>query len=422
MTHCSALSRRLGALLLVLLLACSSDDTPSRSSSEPAVAPIQLGLLVPASGSWARGLSWHRAAQMAVDEINASGGVLGHPLSLSVLDTETVSAVAVEGARRLVGEGVVAVIGPGTSSATIEVAQQVLIPAGIPMITPSATSPVVAGIEDSGLVWRTVASDEFQGRLAADWAFDQGHRIASILHIDNAYGIGLAEAFAGQFESLGAQVLGTVPYPDLSANDIVTHDYAFDVLPALAGVPDLIYLISYETDGAKISVAMDRFVDFRSRPSILGCDANTSQTFIDNAAPEVIAGMVGTVAAPAADHAPYQDFQERFTGRYYFSPAAYDESTYDAVYLIALAILEAGSAEPRQIADHIASVASGGTSVSAAQLDLARSLLAEGGDIDYTGASGEVDFDERGDILSGTYQIQQVVRGSFSVTETVTFP
>ena len=67
-------------------------------------------------------------------------------------------------------------------------------------------------------------------------------------------------------------------------------------------------------------------------------------------------------------------------------------------------------------------VSSGGTRVSPSDLARARSLLATGGDIDYSGASGSVDFDDHGDLLSGTYRIWQVRDGAFTTLQTVDFP
>ena len=72
-------SAKTRTLLLSLLLGigCSGVGGDSSTSPDADVEPIRIGLLVPVTGSWARGLSWNQAAQLAIDEINESGGVLG---------------------------------------------------------------------------------------------------------------------------------------------------------------------------------------------------------------------------------------------------------------------------------------------------------------------------------------------------------
>jgi len=146
---------------------------------------------------------------MAIDEINAQGGVLDRSFELLVADTETVPSIAVEGARALVEDGAVAVIGAGASSSSIMAAEQVLIPAGVLLISPSSTSPAIA-------------------------------------------------------------------YPELSSNQIDAFDYSGVVERAFGEQPDLIYLITYDQDGAKITVAATNHVTDDYIPTFLGCDGNTS--------------------------------------------------------------------------------------------------------------------------------------------------
>ncbi|MEE3261710.1 MAG: hypothetical protein VX255_05055 [Candidatus Latescibacterota bacterium] len=181
------------------------------------------------------------------------------------------------------------------------------------------------------------------------------------------------------------------------------------------------YLITYDQDGAKITVAATNHVTDDYIPTFLGCDGNASQAFLDNSAPGITEGMVGTVPIAPEDHVDYLAFVAR-VARYGIEPETFSESTYDAVYLLALATLHAQSVEPTRIAASMQTVSVGGTPVTAAQFSLARNLLRTGEDIDYTGAAGSLDFDDVGDILSGTYRIWRVEGGSFSVIQTTAFP
>jgi ABC-type branched-subunit amino acid transport system substrate-binding protein len=417
-------SAKTRTLLLSLLLGigCSGVGGDSSTSPDADVEPIRIGLLVPVTGSWARGLSWNQAAQLAIDEINESGGVLGRPLELLIANTETVRAIAVEGARQLVEDGVVVIIGPGTSSATIDVAQQVTIPAGIPLITPSATSPLISELDDAGLVWRTAASDVFQGRVAAQWAFSNGHQTAGILYVDNAYGSGLSDAFAASFEQLGGTVTASIAYADLSQNEIASHDYSLDVSRVFAGAPQLIYLITYESDGAKITIAASQRLP--DHPvTFFACDAIASSSFLENSAPEVTERMLGAIPFPRIDSEAYRHFNDLFRATFDAAPPeSYGDATYDAVYLAALALQQAGAVDASLLTANLPSVSVGGTQVVPGKFAEARDLIASGTDIDYEGAGGEVDFDENGDIMSGTYLIWKVENGSLVDVETTSFP
>ena len=409
-------------LAVIVCAGCGGDDDGDINGPQNEAESIRIGLLVPMSGSWVKGPAWRQAARMAIDEINDQGGVLGRPFELLVADTESVPTIAVEGARTLVDEGAIAIIGAGASSSSIQVSEQVLIPRGILLISPSSTSPAIRDLDDDDLVWRTVASDEFQGQLAARWAYDNGHRTTAIIYVDNAYGVGLSAAFTQGFEGFGGTVVESLGYPELSSAQIDAFDYSGVVERALVHQPDLVYLITYDQDGAKITVSASGYLSDDYRPTFLGRDGNTSQDFVDNSEPTVIEGMIGTLPIAPEGSPDYRAFVTRYVNRFGIEPESFSESTYDAIYLLALAILRAESVAPSQIAANLQAVSVGGTPIRPTEFASGRDLLSAGIEIDYNGAAGPLDFDERGDILSGTYRIWRVENGSFTVIETTVFP
>jgi len=409
------------AALGTVVVACGDDNKKTASGPAPAENAIRIGLLLPMSGPWAKGPAWRSAADMAVDEINAAGGVLDRPLELLVVDTQTVPEVAAVEAQRLIEEQVVAIVGAAASSSTILTANLATIPNDMLLISPASTSPAITTLDDKGLVWRTVTSDIFQGRLAAQWAYDEGARTVGILYVDNAYGQGLSAAFTSEFERLGGAVKNPVRYPELSGEGIADFSYESRVDSVFSGNPDLVYLITYDQDGAKITVSVASHITDVYRPIFLGCDGNQSQSFIDNASPSVVEGMVGTSIAPE-ESANYQIFAERYSQLYGVAPENYSESTYDAIYLIALATAQAQSTNSRMIADQLQAVSALGTPVSYRDYAAALSLLAAGEDIDYVGASGSADLDANGDAVNGTYRIWRVENSEFTTLETRSFP
>lgn len=200
------LRRRHGsALLAVLLLACSTGDQP-----------IRIGLAGPFSD--AVGAPMKRAAELAIAEINANGGIAGRPVELVARDDfgEPDSAIGV--AAELVGAGVTVVIGhvySGTTLATAPVYNQ----AGVTQISPSSSSPRVSDAGD--YTFRVCPSDLQQGAALARFAAERlGLRRGTVFYLNDDYGRGLRATFASEFSRLGGKLDEVVPYlgdaPDLS--------------------------------------------------------------------------------------------------------------------------------------------------------------------------------------------------------------
>ncbi|MFT5090438.1 MAG: branched-chain amino acid transport system substrate-binding protein, partial [Planctomycetota bacterium] len=229
------------SMLLTSLGACGSDDK-STNTADNGAEPIKIGLLTTLTGALARqGQTYRATTEMARDEINEAGGVLGRPIELVIADTQTDPTAAVVAAQRLVDQGVVAIAGPVISSSTLEVAASVAIPQQVPIIANAATSPAISSIDDGGMVWRTALSDAFKGSIVARFAFEQGRRRAAVLHVDNSFGHGMAGEFSAAFTALGGEVIVRTYYPELSADEIRDFDYRPIVEEVLSDKPDLLY-------------------------------------------------------------------------------------------------------------------------------------------------------------------------------------
>ena len=133
---------------------------------------------------------------MAVQHVNAAGGVFGQPVQFVVGDSTLDPEKAVAVARRLVEEeGVHAIVGPTSSANALAVAERVTGPAGIPTVSPSATSPALALVNDGDFFFRTTLSDGAQGPVLARVAREQGFDNVGVLYRNDAYGTGLFESF-----------------------------------------------------------------------------------------------------------------------------------------------------------------------------------------------------------------------------------
>ena len=180
-------------LLLGLVVACGG------SSQSPDAAPaLKIGLLLDFSaGPTEKARDRERAFDLAVQHVNAAGGVLGRPAETVARDSTRDSAVAVEEARRMIeDDGVHALVGPNSSANSLLVVEEVAGPAGIPVISPSATSPLLTGAADSDFFFRTALSDSAQGPVLAQVTRDRGFTNVGLVYRDDAWGRGLFESFA----------------------------------------------------------------------------------------------------------------------------------------------------------------------------------------------------------------------------------
>ncbi len=392
-----------------LLFSCGTDvDEAEYTPSEDS---IKLGMILPTTGALASfGLTGKNSAQLAIKEINEAGGVNGKLLDLLIKDSQLDGPTGAAAAKALSEAGAVAIIGAAASSVTLYTALNQTIADGMPIISPSSTSPVISTLDDNNTVWRTIASDAFQGVILANLIFEDGVNSVSGIYREDAYGSGLWEAFKTTYEELGGTIMADVPYPDDKEIDFgseVTALYA-------NGNPGAVVLISFFTDGANIT--RDLASAGRSSTQLYGVDGNFGAALLTNGAPQILLGMKGTAPVPPASTTNYQTFFNGFTNTFGFSPDVFGESSYDAVYLAALAMAQAGESSKSAIIANLQSVSIADSAnpvvINPGEFSIALTMIAADEDIDYNGASGAIDFDDNGDVTSGTYIIWEVVNNN----------
>jgi branched-chain amino acid transport system substrate-binding protein len=216
--------------------------------SFPAMAaePIKIGTIFAKTGIAAvQNASYIEMVELAVEELNSQGGVLGHPVELIVLDNKSTPIGSTLAAKEAVKLQVTAVIGSGLSSHSLAVAP-ILQQEGIPMITPVSTNPKVTHI--GNYIFRVCFIDSFQGAAMAKFAYaDLGARTAVVLrNIDEVYCITLGEYFINAFKRIGGKVLLDGSYRGKAV------DFS-DLLKETAKLaPDAIYVPGYTRDSGLI--------------------------------------------------------------------------------------------------------------------------------------------------------------------------
>ena len=401
--------RVIASLLVAVASACDPSLAPSPPAPDPAF--IHIGLLNPFSGrEAARALDFQNAARLAVMEINQAGGVNGKLLDVIPRDSKTAepdgSATSIDAVNALADDGVVAIVGPDTSSLVLAI-EPTLIARQVPLISPTASAAKITHEADQDLIWRTCASDDLQGAvLAARMRRDQIQTVA-IVHRDDEYGTGLAATIAAEFQAAGGQVLSNVAYVSGKLTD-----FEPEIAQLLeAGTPDAIVVIGFALDSAGVLTAIfERHLE--SLPARYGVDGNHNQSLLDNAPRDMVLGMRFIAPGSPSDNPDLTRFEDAYTVKLGVAPFR-TEFTYDAIYLIALALLQAGENTPAAVRDHLREVSRPDTTtpvtvgVGADQLTLA--IANQGADLDFQGASGAIDFDEHGDVTAATFAIREVV-------------
>src|SRR5215217_8731175 len=390
------------ALILIVPLLTTLVGPSARA--QDAAGPLRIGILFPFTGDLSDfGEPFRQAAELAVNEINAAGGVLGQPMELVQGDSATSPQQAVEEARCLIElEGVSAIVGPAGSGETLPVAESVTGPAGVLEVTMSATSPALTIAKDNDFLFRTVISDAAQGVVMADVAQEQGYGSACVLYVNNAYGQGLNDAFADRFTAQGGTITAQVPVEQEQAS------YASELAQCTEGDPDVMIAVAYPESGR---VFLRELIEGGNAPSLIFSDGLQAPDMFAELGWNVFEGSYGTAAgAPETDAA--EVFNQAWQEAYGDMPAVpYLREINDAIYLIALAAEKAGSNDSTAIRDALRDVANEpGTVVGPGQAgwQAAVKAIAAGEDVNYEGAAGSVDLDENGDVSKGAILIWQI--------------
>lgn len=413
-------------LCAALLVSCGDDDgddPDNNNDNNNNGGTVRIGVLLPATGAPEAATSAQNAVELAQEEINNAGGINGMQLEFVYGDTELDPTTGKAEAERLINEGCIGIIGSYGSSVSISVSEAT-IPANIPQICWASTSAQITDLDDNNLVWRTALSDEVTAQLLAIYAFnDLNLGTVSLLYRDNAYGSGIASQFETTFTAAGGTIDTSVAYDEL--NDYSNYDFATKVNAVYSQSSEGVYVIGYTADGQLIIQEISNWKTNNDpndeyNPQLLCGDTWQGNSILKNTEFSVIDGMIGTASSPAPDNTTFfENYRNRYNGQ---DPEPYAVNAYDAVYLFASAIEAADTTSYDAIIGQLQDVSRGGTAYGPGEWEQIRSALEAGNDqsnIDYNGASGNIEYDENGDVTEGIVQIWRATdnEAGFEVVE-----
>jgi ABC-type branched-subunit amino acid transport system substrate-binding protein len=372
----------------------SDQGSNDSGSSQGAVT---LGALVPLTGDLqAYGQTSLNGIELAAQQINNAGGVLGQDLEIQTGDTQTKPQAGIDAAKKLVSiEGVSGIVGALSSGVTIPVAESVTSKEGVPQISGASTSPVITGLEDQDFMFRTVPSDAFQGKALAEVTANKGLSKVSILYVNNDYGEGLANSFQQAFEKRDGGVVSSSAYEPGNAS------YRGEVSNAATGGAEALVLIGYPESGITI---LRQAIEGGHFDQFVFTDGLKAPEVIDALGADALAGSFGTAPQALTDSTAAQNFESAYKEEYgKVPPKPFIDTAYDATYVLAMAAEAADSTKSKAVRDALRDVANPpGKEILPGEWDKASTALANGNEVDYTGASGAITLDDAGDV-SGTF-------------------
>lgn len=296
---------------------------------------IKIGGIAPLSGGVAvYGAECKNGIDLAVEEINAAGGINGQKIEFICEDDEGDSAKSVNAYKKLVTKDrVKVIIGSLTSGCTMAItnlaqAQNVV------QIAPAATA---VAITDAGnYVFRACYTDPFQGKIGGKFAYENlGTKKAAVLYdIGNDYSVGLTDNFTAEYTSMGGSIVSKESY---STGD---KDFNAQLTKIKAANPEVIYLPDYY--GTVALIAKQLRAQGINVP-IVGADGWDGLT--DNAGDEVLNGYYSNHYSENSSSAAVQTFVKSFKAKYNKAPNSFAALGYDCVYMLRDAMKASGSTD-----------------------------------------------------------------------------
>ena len=352
--------------ILVLLVGCTKSD--------PKAGSIEIGSALPLSGPVAYyGDSAKKGMDIAIDEINAAGGIAGLKIEVFYEDTRGTAKDSVSAMRKLVDVNQVpVVVGAGTSTETLAITK-IAESTKTVLISPASSA---AEIREAGeFIFRSVPSDGFQAEMLAQLVYEQGVRKVGLVFVNSSWGASMKKNFVRTFESLGGEIL------TVQTSEIDDKDFRTAALNLKQSNPDAIVAITYAKGGGRL-VKQARELGIATQ--LYGTDPWTIAEFLESAG-ESAEGCVYTT--PGKYEGPeFQEFKKKYEERYGEEPNVYAGNGYDCIKLIAKCI-ESGARTGPEIQAAMATIQG------------------------FSGVSGTTTFDEKGDVVSKEFRRMTIKNG-----------
>lgn len=368
-------------IAFVFVSMCFAGGNQEESSSES----IKIGFIGPLTGDYANyGTLCRQAVQMAIDEINANGGINGVEIKLYPEDSEGDSQKALAAMEKLSSsDKVCAIVGPVLTGEAFSVAERAQAE-GIVIITPSASHKDITNIGD--YIFRTTPSDGLQGEVAGKYWYEVlGYRKLAVLYAKNDYSQGLYESMSETFTAEGGQIVATATFM------VGDKDFKTQLTNLKNTDAEAIYIPDYTAEMAQI---LEQASQLGIDKPFLSSDGFLSEE-IYTLAGQYTDGVIYTASAKLVESDKNKVFKENYTAKWGVGPDSFASNAYDATYILASVIEKVGTNRE--------AIKKGMQQVK-----------------DFEGVNGIINFAENGDLVAsqGIYRVEgttPVYVGAFKV-------
>ena len=322
-------------------------SSPRLHAATTSTEPIKLGHYGSLTGKDAAfGVATRKGILLAIEELNAKGGVLGRPLEYLVEDIQSKQGESATAVKKLISrDKVVAVIGANASANSLEAAP-ICQRAKIPMMAISSTAPRVTEI--GNYIFRICFIDPFQGAVLAKFARDslKAQRIALLTSTNSPYSVGLSGVLRERFTALGGEVVAEQRFAEGD------KDFRAQLTAIRTAKPDVIAATGFYTEAALICIqARSLGLDV----PIIGGDGWEAPQLVELGGKAVENTFYSTYFSAENTAPEVQSFVQRYRARWNNEvPEAVSALGYDAVYLITAAMERIGTTDGPKLRDAIA--------------------------------------------------------------------
>jgi branched-chain amino acid transport system substrate-binding protein len=368
----------LGAVALLTLTGC-------KRGADANASEIVIGEFASLTGQTASfGQSSHKGTQMAVDELNAAGGLLGKKVRLITEDDQSKPGEPASVVNKMISrDRIIALLGEVASSRSLEAAP-IAQRNKIPMISPASTNPKVTEIGD--YIFRICFIDPFQGTVMSKFALSKGwKRVAVLTDVKQDYSVGLSQFFKEHFTKNGGTIVSEQNY---SSGD---KDFKAQLTTIKGSNPEAILASGYDTEAGLIA---SQARELGITVPLLGGDGWDSPSLVEVGG-KAMEGNFFSNHFSVEDTSPQiQDFIKRYQAKYNEGTDAMAALGYDSAMILADAIKRAGTTDAAKLRDAIAATK------------------------DFPGITGKITIDEKRN-ASKPAVILTIKDGKFKYVETV---
>jgi branched-chain amino acid transport system substrate-binding protein len=370
--------------LVALLVSCGCGKESGGDSGT--ADKIKVGEFASLTGKEATfGQMSHHGTELAIQEVNAAGGLLGKEIQLVYEDDQSKAGEPATVVKKLISrDGVIAVLGEVASSRSMEAAP-ICQQNKIPMISPSSTNVRLTEMGD--YIFRVCFTDEFQGKLLSNFAKRtlKAGKVAIMTDVKSDYSVGLSRDFKGPFTAAGGTIVAEQTY---NGGD---KDFKGQLTAIKAADPDAIIVTGYYTD---VGLIVKQARQLGITLPLFGGDGWESSKLIEIGGADVEGTYFSTHFSPEAKSPAVETFVRKFREKYGELPDAMAALGYDSAMVLAQAIKRAGTTEGQKLRDAIAATR------------------------DHEGITGKITLDEKRNAAKSAV-ILTVKDGKFKYLETV---